>query len=1098
MITNKNSMTTQITTLSEKSLPDSFIISTLKEKAAERIDVDFDFLSRLNDLRRTVSQQVRYTITLFPEYTPHDEEFHLKRLFHIADSILGKELIAKLNSSELLILSLALYGHDWGMAVSEQEKHYITTGRKISCEEKISSLNNEHETFKDFCYDRGISDPENISLENWQDYVRKTHAFRSGMRLRSFFEKDGNGIGEAAARASEGHWLDFAMLEDYQKYPIDYSVLRESINLRAIAIYVRLTDLFDIGDDRTPYVIWKYVAPGNTQSKFEWEKHRCISPITITNYQGGRIIKIDGSTDNNDVYAAILDMKSYCDTQLRRSNDLIAYMNEPRLKLDIFHCEWRINAIGFTPSQIRFEFDRNKMFEILGHNIYNDDPYVFLRELLQNSIDAIKVRRALLSKRNVTFPGLIEINIAKSSTGNIVVKWKDNGTGMDEYIIKNYLSVAGKSYYRSEDFSKLNLRVDPISKFGVGMLSCFMLTRSLTIETKRDSYLNGDKPSPCFFIKIVDKEKEFRIEQTSKELNDIGTLITLEIQNDLLKKILGPNAVEKFDITKYIADIAGFVEFPIRINQYGNIREVRSAYDPEFSSEIIKLNPSLMMSDLFQLHSINKAKKYVSFEHITCESLSLTNIEGGLTFVKFSNDVIEIKDANHSYPPYDFDFYIVNGNTTKIVNINLINHTIVEDEMTNVTSSKISKWLRSHSLYSNGILISNASPPEWTTKHYDHSYLFDYFYNPKISINYLHSTLDDKISLSRNELISKSPSSNWNHSIYEALLRYLTIPFKSIISALPLRERCLAIGKFMQEYRLLDDDVIAFFDVEIVPIPILTRAGKLQFKLLNELDSQIYLTDGKINRAIKESFYAKTEKVIKKIKKFLPSYDTVCIYERTFSVEAKLFLSTYLKLVQKIIEKKYTHTEISFYKPEGSSGIILSTNIMTRKQEDETIFDYKNFSYKSLSQPNRNYIVKQVSQYLDKLGTLDIIKFPIEFDSYLLYGQQALNSNHIICDYVFTNIFLLKQSNSLSEIDRGKLVSLIGKTPFSSSYYYSQNNLEDVEEGILALLQHIEKCSSVKLLDKGFTSAADLYVPDSIILSGKKINLPGYKFEQYL
>jgi len=42
-----------------------------------------------------------------------------------------------------------------------------------------------------------------------------------------------------------------------------------------------------------------------------------------------------------------------------------------------------------------------------------------------------------------------------------VVRCRDYGIGMDEYIIRNYLSIAGTSYYQSSDFKNQGLKMDP-------------------------------------------------------------------------------------------------------------------------------------------------------------------------------------------------------------------------------------------------------------------------------------------------------------------------------------------------------------------------------------------------------------------------------------------------------------------------------------------------------------------------------------------------------------------------------------------------------------------------------------------------------------
>jgi hypothetical protein len=112
-----------------RELPDCELLRQLMQKAKRRTDIAFDFRGKLRDFSEKVVEEVRQINELFPEYTPHDDKYHLEPLFHIADTLLGKDLMQKMNSAELLLVAVGLYGHDWGMAVSKDEKEFILTAK---------------------------------------------------------------------------------------------------------------------------------------------------------------------------------------------------------------------------------------------------------------------------------------------------------------------------------------------------------------------------------------------------------------------------------------------------------------------------------------------------------------------------------------------------------------------------------------------------------------------------------------------------------------------------------------------------------------------------------------------------------------------------------------------------------------------------------------------------------------------------------------------------------------------------------------------------------------------------------------------------------
>lgn len=389
------------------SLPTCHFIDALHEKLASRHDLQFDPLHKLDEFRDHVSQEVRYINVLFPEHTPHDEDYHLKRLFNVADTVLGHDLIDNMLGIELYVLAVALYGHDWGMAVSEAQKDWITRGVLPAGQQAddLWLLPNERDLFAKFACEHGVAvDNEgriqgDLPIELWRAFIRDTHAERSGERVRRYFEAIDGGVSDAASRICESHTQDIETLENHDLYPTDYPVLRESLNLRALAVYLRLVDLLDLAEDRTPYVLWKFVAPRDPRSRMEWDKHRALRPVTCPDYQDGRCIRVEGRTKDHEVFAALEDLRIYCEKQFRQSRAVLARMNDPRHRLNLYDINWRVVPSGFEPVSIRFEFDRERMFDILSNEIYQGDPYVFLRELLQNSIDAIRLRRQVLKQQ---------------------------------------------------------------------------------------------------------------------------------------------------------------------------------------------------------------------------------------------------------------------------------------------------------------------------------------------------------------------------------------------------------------------------------------------------------------------------------------------------------------------------------------------------------------------------------------------------------------------------------------------------------------------------------------------------------------------------
>lgn len=116
-----------------------------------------------------------------------------------------------------------------------------------------------------------------------------------------------------------------------------------------------------------------------------------------------------------------------------------------------------------------FSVNLGGMIDILSNHLYSS-PKVFLRELLQNSADAISLRKQLDSSFD---DPQIDIRVEAERT----LTFTDNGAGLTEEEIHSFISVIGQSSKRGENGSF-------IGRFGIGLLSCFIVTDEITLRTR--------------------------------------------------------------------------------------------------------------------------------------------------------------------------------------------------------------------------------------------------------------------------------------------------------------------------------------------------------------------------------------------------------------------------------------------------------------------------------------------------------------------------------------------------------------------------------------------------------------------------------------
>ncbi|ADG67609.1 ATP-binding region ATPase domain protein [Planctopirus limnophila DSM 3776] len=128
-----------------------------------------------------------------------------------------------------------------------------------------------------------------------------------------------------------------------------------------------------------------------------------------------------------------------------------------------------------SPANSRFQVDLRGMIELLSEHLYSS-PSVFVRELLQNSVDAISARRLIDS----THTGSIEIELTGEGTNSPTIVITDTGIGLNLEEIEQFLATIGGSSKRAT----VDRPADFLGQFGIGLLACFLVTDEIVVITR--------------------------------------------------------------------------------------------------------------------------------------------------------------------------------------------------------------------------------------------------------------------------------------------------------------------------------------------------------------------------------------------------------------------------------------------------------------------------------------------------------------------------------------------------------------------------------------------------------------------------------------
>lgn len=444
-------------------------------------DKNESLFNRLEPIGNAARSVLTYTISKFPYYTPHDFS-HSQNVEEILNWLVPDDIKTKMNGYEIFFLLVSAWLHDWGMVASESEN------------------------------------PEE---------VRKFHNVRTEANFEKLYDKIYLSHVEAriVGRICRGHRQEDLLDSKYDDSFVGSNIL---VRVRFLAALLRIADECDVTANRTPEIIYYSLKPEGA-SEEEFQKHLSISGIgKLTPYK----LQISGIAKTPKGVEVIEGVKNQIQNQL---NSVKAILGSHGVVLDIV--EAHIDTRGFINKPIEFELDRKSIVNLLiGSSLYSRVD-VAVRELLQNAVDTCRFRKLF----DNDFEPCIDIEFGRGE-----LSFEDNGIGMSFEDAFNYFSKKGHSFYVSKDFKDalMGKRFDPISKFGIGVLSAFIISDKMVVETKKDNC------APCRFT-ITDLSEGWTYEEGSRQR--IGTKITLILNNE----------GKKLDILKSLQHYAKNVEIPI-------------------------------------------------------------------------------------------------------------------------------------------------------------------------------------------------------------------------------------------------------------------------------------------------------------------------------------------------------------------------------------------------------------------------------------------------------------------------------------------------------------------------------------------------------
>jgi len=456
-------------------IKDTLLWKTLNERI--KADSEYSYIAGIEAVCNYGVERAKTIRDTFPMYTLHDET-HICNVMTLMVNILCDK-ISELSCDEVAMLILVACCHDIGMSYSDADKLEL-----LDDVDRLNKYLDAHHSEYVKAYEKG-GDKPCMTDDMMQNYLRCIHHERIADLLSKFewpSALKGKVDCDDLIRVCQSHGQDIKLLIDLE------STL--TIDLRFCAILLRLSDILDFDTSRAPQVLYDYNELEHkedietSKSKDEWDKHMASHGFDFDHIADRSYpydLNYKATCKSMKIEQMINCYLDWVDIEL---NDCGKQIGRFKGKWDTLILPAKVKRIikseGYVSGQYRLTLDQNQVIDLLiGRDLYND-PAVFVRELIQNAIDAVRTREQLDKNKPSDWKPQINIRSWVDGEGYHWFRIEDNGIGMTEETIMNYFLKVGSSYYNSDTFKqeKIRCKADPdympISRFGIGILSCFM------------------------------------------------------------------------------------------------------------------------------------------------------------------------------------------------------------------------------------------------------------------------------------------------------------------------------------------------------------------------------------------------------------------------------------------------------------------------------------------------------------------------------------------------------------------------------------------------------------------------------------------------
>lgn len=636
----------------------------------------------------------------FPDYTDHGIE-HLQDVLITSTNLIPPTSQDYFTPADAVVLVMAVLFHDSALHLSEAGFQELIQGNYSNNCTQIFDKHNWQQTWKDFLFNARrwddnklidvfgstkngeplaqVRDPfndwDNLTKSDYRlvgEFIRQHHP-RIAHEMILFGVPGNNGIAfsvnndlpkawrDLIGLVARSHGLPLRACVDYlstnASWGVDAKHEYQDIHAVYIMALLRIGDYVQIQRNRSSELIFSYKKIPSRVSTLEHKVHESV--VNITNRTlDPESLRIDANPEEVAVFLRLKEWLAGIQYELDASWAVFGEvygrldglknlgLTFRRIRSNLDNTLSFAENVSYVPERIHFEASRAELLSLLLSPLYGDDPTYGVRELIQNSVDAVQEFEQFI-KDNLNYSNslrleqeadvLIHLSIP-DSTGLATMTVSDRGIGMTIETIQNYFLKAGASYRRSNYWrnnfetndaeGRNNSKVMRSGRFGVGGLAAFLIGKEIEVQTRHITAAEGYTFKTTLNNSLIEV---YRIKNLP-----IGTSIRISVDSDEYKKLL---------TNTYFDDRPNYWDWyrfstPTVIREFTNLENIHHRIDSEQHINPLGLNSPWRKLDISLPYDV-----YWTFNQapaLTCNGIFINDDS---PIKRFPNELLERGDG---------------------------------------------------------------------------------------------------------------------------------------------------------------------------------------------------------------------------------------------------------------------------------------------------------------------------------------------------------------------------------------------------------------------------------------------------------------------